>query len=269
MPETGHRRMSRPLLIASMLPLAVFLSTGVATASPGDLVLTPADAAQAPAVPPLAVDWQTLGHDVQGLIPFPLPLPPADVPVVQGNSAVVPQNAPGDDGSPRAATADVPSVATAAAAVTAPAPADTTAASPAPIADALPVEDQHPIETFCEQVPADPDRCAATVVDAGVGAAIGAGIGAAVSAPLAIPAAALGAAAGFVVGIPFLPTGLVAGPLIGAAVGAAVVAAPAAALGGALGAAVGAVVGITAPLPPKATPTDAPIPADASGAAAT
>ncbi|MDN2501865.1 hypothetical protein FHY52_35010, partial [Nocardia nova] len=77
----------------------------MATASPGDLVLTPADAAQAPAVPPLAVDWQTLAHDVQGLIPFPvpLPLPPADGPVVQDNSAAAPQNGPGDEGSAQAA----------------------------------------------------------------------------------------------------------------------------------------------------------------------
>ncbi|MFF0457612.1 hypothetical protein [Nocardia africana] len=261
--------MSRPLLIASMLPLAVFLGTGVAAASPGDLVLTPADAAQAPAVPPLAVDWQTVAHDVQGLLPFPLPLPPTEGPVVQDNSAVAPQNAPVDAGWAPAVTADGPPVATAAATTPDAVPVAPAAASPASIADVLPVDDQHPVETFCEQVPADPDRCAATVVDAGVGAAIGAGIGAAVSAPLAIPAAALGAAAGFVVGIPFLPTGLVAGPLIGAAVGAAIVAAPAAALGAALGAAVGTIVGITAPVPPKAAPADAPGATDASGPAAT
>lgn len=259
MPKVAHRRMSRPMLIAGMLPLAVILGTGVASASPGDLVLAPVDAAQAPAVPPLAVDWQTLAHDVQGLIPFPvpLPLPPADGPVVQDNSTAGPQNAPVDASAP-AVTADAPPADTAAAL-----PVEPAAATPAPVADALPVDDQHPVETFCEQVPADPDRCAATVVDAGVGAAIGAGIGAAVSAPLAIPAAALGAAAGFVVGLPFLPTGVVVGPLVGAAVGAAIVAGPAAALGGALGGAVGAIVGLTAPLPPKPAPTDAPVPADA------
>lgn len=246
MPDAGHRRMSRSMLIAGMLPIAVFLGAGVATASPADIVLSPADAPQSPVMPSPALDWQSIARDVQGLLPFPLPLPapPAD-------GVAVPRNSPAEDGPAPAEPVDVPS----AEAVTAP---------PAEAVDAPPAVDQHPVEAFCAQVPADPDRCAATVVDAGVGAAIGAGIGAAVSAPLAIPAGMLGAAAGFVVGLPFLPTGVVVGPLLGAAVGVAVVAGPAAALGGALGAAVGTIVGITAPVPPTAGPigaTDAPTPA--------
>jgi hypothetical protein len=107
----------------------------------------------------------------------------------------------------------------------------------------------HPVQAVCQYVPADPTRCTAAVVDAGVGAAIGAGIGAGLTIPLAIPAALAGAIAGGIVGFPFLPIGLVVGPLLGAAVGVAVVAAPAALLGGALGASVGAIVGLTAPFP--------------------
>ncbi len=239
MPEAGHRRMSRPILIAGMLPLAVLLGTGVATASPIDSVLSPADAAQAPAMPPPALDWQSLAHDVQGLLPFPLPLPlpPAEAPVAPQNPPAAEIPVTPDNSFAYGAFAPQNSVA-----------GDSSSPASGPV-DAVPAEVQHPIEEFCEQVPAEPGRCAATVVDAGVGAAIGAGIGAAVSAPLAIPAAMAGAVAGFVVGLPFLPTGVVVGPLLGAAVGAAVVAGPAAALGGALGAAIGTIVGITSPLP--------------------
>ncbi len=121
----------------------------------------------------------------------------------------------------------------------------------------IPDPTTQPVQAFCTYIPADPVRCSATVVDAGVGAAIGAGIAAGLSIPLAIPAAAVGAVAGFVAGIPFLPTGLVVGPLLGAAVGAAVVAGPAAVLGGAIGASIGTIVGITAPLPAKVPLTTA------------
>ncbi|MFE3103401.1 hypothetical protein [Nocardia tengchongensis] len=120
-----------------------------------------------------------------------------------------------------------------------------------------PLFDPNLVQNFCAGIPADPQRCSTTVVDAGVGAAIGAGIGAGVSAPVAIAAGVVGAVAGFVVGIPFLPTGLVIGPLLGAAVGVAVIAGPAALLGGALGASVGAIVGLTSPLP-AAAEVDAP-----------
>jgi hypothetical protein len=53
------------MLIASMLPLAVFLGTGVANALPVDI-------AQAPAPPPTTVDWLSLTHHEQGQGPFPL-----------------------------------------------------------------------------------------------------------------------------------------------------------------------------------------------------
>lgn len=232
MSEAGRWR-SRPMLIASILPLAVVLGTGVAGASPEGT-------AQGSATPPTTTDWLSLTQHHQGQLPFPLPplfaalgQSPADIAplpdiapsadIRRGDRAVGPMNRLGADRWTGVETADAP--------------------------DAPPAVDQASIQAFCDQVPVDPHICTDTAVDAGVGAAIGAGIGAGVSAPVAIAAGMVGAGVGFVAGIPFLPTGLVVGPLLGAAVGVAIVAGPAALLGGALGASLGAIVGITTPRP--------------------
>lgn len=240
MPEAGRWRGSRPILIASMLPVAVVLGTGVANASPDDT-------AQAPAIPSTTANWLSMTPHEQGQDPFLLPTlfallgrlevdvaPPLDG--RSGDRAVGPANPLVADSWTRVEAVAAP--------------------------DAPPAVDQQPIQAFCERIPVDPGRCTVTAVDAGVGAVIGAGIAAGVSAPVAIAAGMVGAAAGFVAGIPFLPTGLVVGPLLGAAVGVAVVAGPAALLGGALGASLGAIVGITTPLPQDGR-------TDGSGAATT
>jgi hypothetical protein len=228
MPEAGRWCRSRPMLIASMLPIAVVLGTGVANALPDDI-------AQAPTTPPKAADWLSLSQYEQGQGTFPLAtqlalLGQSPVGTDRGARAVGPANPLAADSWTRVEMVAAP--------------------------DSPPAVDQEPIQAFCEHVPVDPRTCTITAVDAGVGAAIGAGIGAGVATPVAIGAGMVGAAAGFVAGIPFLPTGLVVGPLLGAAVGVAVVAIPAALLGGALGASVGAIVGITTPLPQADGRTD-------------
>ncbi|MCP2318015.1 hypothetical protein APR12_003368 [Nocardia amikacinitolerans] len=231
MPEAGRRR-SRAMVIASMLPLAVLLGTGVANASPDAT-------AQTPATPPT--------HHEPGREPLPsqslivlLTQPPADTdPATDTRRGDIGTANPLADSRTRIETIDAP--------------------------DAPPAVKEEQLQAFCAQIPVDPQRCTVTTVDAGVGAAIGAGIAAGLSAPVAVAAAMAGAAAGFIVGIPFLPTGLVVGPLLGAAVGATVVAVPAAVLGGALGASIGALVGITKPLPHEGNRTeesDAPTNAD-------
>lgn len=221
MPEAVRWRRSRPLLIASMLPLAVFLGTGVANPAPDDTAL-------APATPLATADRPSLTRHEQGQRPLPSPtllalLGQSPVDTHRADRAVGTANPLAAYRRTLVGTVDAP--------------------------DAPPAVDPGPIQAFCEQFPVDPRRCAITAVDAGVGAAIGAGIATGVFVPAAVAAGAVGAAAGFVAGMPFMPTGLVAGPLLGAAVGAAVIAGPAAVLGGALGASVGAVVGITTPLP--------------------
>lgn len=234
MPEAGRRR-SRPMLIASMLPLAVLLGTGVANASPYD-------AAHAPATPPTTAErlLPTRHEPGQDSSPSPTLL------VLVGQSPV-----------DTASAADTRRVEVALAKAVADGRTGiVTVAGP----DSPPLVDQRQIEEFCAQIPIDPRRCTVIAVEAGVGAAsgaaIGAGIAAGVSAPVAVAAALAGAAAGFLVGIPFLPTGLVVGPLLGAAVGATVVAIPAALLGGALGASIGALVGFTTPLPQEGARTE-------------
>lgn len=221
MPEAGRWCRSRPILIASMLPIAVVLGTGVASASPYGT-------AQAPATPPTTADRLSLTRHEHGQDPFPSPtllalLGQSPVGTHRIDRVLGTVNPLAADSWTRIAAVDVP--------------------------DAPPAVDQEPIQAFCEHVPVDPRRCSITAVDASVGAAIGAGLAAGVFAPVAVAAGAVGAAAGFVAGIPFMPTGLIAGPLLGAAVGAAAIAGPAAVLGGALGASVGVVVGITTPLP--------------------
>ncbi|WP_433731582.1 hypothetical protein ACQP0C_06750 [Nocardia sp. CA-129566] len=204
-----------------MLPLAVFLGTGVANPAPDDT-------AQPPATPPATADRLSLTRYEQGQSSFPSPtllalLGQSPVDMHRADRAVGPANPLAAYRRTLLGTVDAP--------------------------DAPSAMDPEPIQAFCEHFPVDPRRCSITAVDASVGAAIGAGLAAGVSAPVAVAAGAVGAAAGFVAGIPFMPTGLVAGPLLGAAVGAAAIAGPAAVLGGALGASVGAVVGITTPLP--------------------
>ncbi|WP_433711673.1 hypothetical protein ACQP2U_36310 [Nocardia sp. CA-084685] len=213
-----------------MLPVAVFLGTGVAEASPDNT-------AQTPVTPPAAADRLTLVQYAQGQeLPLPALLDlfgrsPVDIAAaVDTRRGVGRTNPIAADSWTRVEPVDAP--------------------------DSPPAVDQKPIQAFCQYVPVDPRRCVVTVVDAAIGAAIGAGLAAGVSAPVAIGAGMAGAAAGFVAGIPFLPTGLVVGPLLGAGVGAAVVAGPAAVLGGALGASVGAIVGITTPLPQEDGLTD-------------
>ncbi|MCP2279491.1 hypothetical protein [Nocardia amikacinitolerans] len=214
MPEAGRR--SRPMVIASMLPLAVLLGTGVANASPDAT-------AQIPAAPPT--------HHEHGRDPVPS----------QSLIVLLTQPTATDRGDIGAANplADTRT-------------RIETIAAP----DVPPAVNQEQLQALCAQIPVDPQRCTVATVDAGVGAAIGAGIAAGLSAPVAVAAAMAGAAAGFIVGIPFLPTGLVVGPLLGAAVGATVVAVPAAVLGGALGASIGALVGITKPLPHEGNRTE-------------
>ncbi|WP_433682775.1 hypothetical protein [Nocardia sp. CA-119907] len=204
-----------------MLPLAVFLGTGVANPAPDDT-------AQAPAMPSATADWLSLTRHEQGHSPSPSPtllalLGQSPVDTHRADRTVGPANPLAAYRRILVGTVDAP--------------------------EAPSAVDQDAIQAFCVQFPVDPRRCSITAVDAGVGAAIGAGLAAGMSAPVAVAAGAVGAAAGFVAGIPFMPTGLVAGPLLGAAVGAAAIAGPAAVLGGALGASVGAVVGITTPLP--------------------
>ncbi|MTE17477.1 hypothetical protein [Nocardia aurantiaca] len=231
MSEAGRWRRSRSVLIASMLPVAVMLGTGVADASPDDT-------APAPAAPPKTADWLSLRQYKHGQAHFRLPIelallggtpvgiaPPVDT--RRGDRAAGPANPLADDGWTGVERVDA-------------------ADSP----DSPPVVDQKPIQAFCENIPVDPRRCTVTVLDAGVGATVGAGIAAAATVPFAVGVGIFGAIIGLVAGAPFVPTGLVVGPLVGAAVGAGVVAGPAALLGGALGASIGAIVGLTAPLPP-------------------
>lgn len=236
MREASRWCLSRPLLIAGILPVAVILGTGVAAASPDGTAPPP------PTLPTLA-DWLSLSRFP--LTQDPLALPAELTSLGQSLLGIAPAVDTGrGDGAADSANRDPNPLA-----------ADSWTGAQ-PVDTPTPVIDQQPVETFCGYIPADAQRCSVTVVDAGVGAAIGAGIGAGLSAPLAIGAGLAGAAAGFVVGIPFLPTGLVVGPLLGAAVGVAVVAGPAALLGGAVGAAVGAIVGLTTPLTPVGGPID-------------
>ncbi|MGY4099687.1 hypothetical protein ACW2Q0_09010 [Nocardia sp. R16R-3T] len=202
-----------------MLPFAVVLGTGVATAYPDET-------ARIPATPPLTAGWLPQ-KPLSGRSPVGIAVPFG---TQRGDRAVGRGNPFAADSWSRAQAVDAP--------------------------QAPPAVDQEPIQAFCAHIPVDPGRCTATAVDAGLGAAIGAGVAAGASAPVAITIGLVGAAAGFVAGIPFLPTGLVAGPLLGAAVGVAVVAVPAAILGGALGAAVGAIMGITTPGPQADGRTD-------------
>lgn len=234
MPEASRWCRSRPLLIASFLPVAVILGTGVAAASPDGT-------APPPAALPATADWLSLRQFARGQDPFALPTELA--PLVQLPVGLVPA-VDMSSGDPAVGAANLLAA------------AGWTGFENVDAADSMPTVDQQPVQTFCAYLPVDPQRCSVAVVDAGVGAAIGAGLGAGVSAPVAIGAGLVGAAAGFVVGIPFLPTGLVVGPLLGAAVGVAVVAGPAALLGGALGASVGAILGLASPLPPPGGPTD-------------
>ncbi len=219
MPEARRWRRSRPILIASMLPLAVALGTGAANASPDDT-------ARGPATPAITADWLSL-TPLSGQSSVRI-APPFDT--HRGDRAVGRGNPFAADSWSRIRAVDAP--------------------------DVPPAVDQESIQSLCPHIPVDPGRCTATAVDAATGAAIGAGIAAGLSAPVAIGSGLVGAAAGFVAGIPFLPTGLVAGPLLGAAVGVAVVAVPAAVLGGALGAAVGMIVGVTTPFPQADGRTD-------------
>ncbi|MGF6880500.1 hypothetical protein ABIA39_000381 [Nocardia sp. GAS34] len=261
--ETGHRRVSGSMLVASVLPLAVVLGTGHTNASP-------VDAAWAPAAPPTTASPTPVfplsspsilapdDHPLAGIVP-PITLPSVVPPVALPN--IAPSIALPTIALPVVPPSIVPpSIMRAVAPPTGPATvggrrggqAGTVGPHAVVIPQSIPADSPgltHPVQTICQYIPADPTRCTATVVDAGVGAAIGAGIGAGLSIPLAIPAALVGAVAGGIVGIPFLPTGVVVGPLLGAAVGVAVVAAPAALLGAALGASVGTIVGVTAPLP--------------------
>ncbi len=64
MSEASRRHRSRPILIASMLPLAVLLGTGAANASPDD-------ATQAPAAPPITTDWLAPTHHEPWRSSFP------------------------------------------------------------------------------------------------------------------------------------------------------------------------------------------------------
>ncbi|MEU6585595.1 hypothetical protein [Nocardia sp. NPDC046763] len=228
MSQAGLWSRSRSILIASMLPVAVILGTGVVSASPGE-------AAPVFAGSPTTADWLSLSQHEQGSGPFAVPTdlalldqspvgiaPPVDT--RRDDRAVGPANPLAADSWTGVEKADAP--------------------------DLLPpTVDQQPIQDFCASIPGDPRRCTVTVTDTGVGAAIGAGIAVAAVSPAVIASGIVGAVAGFVSGIPFLPAGLVVLPVVGAAIGVGFVAGPAALVGGAVGALVGAIVGLATPLP--------------------